>query len=331
MTGINMRFLVIGLGSMGKRRIRNLKALGITHIYGFDVRQDRKVEAQNLFGIKTISDINSFQDFDAAVISTAPDGHNAFIRMMIEHQKPCFVELSLLLQDLPDLLRQAEKNRVFIAPSCTFRFHPSVRCIKDIVHSGRYGKVQNFSYHTGQYLPDWHPWENINDFFVSRKDTSGCKEILSLELHWLLDTLGNPLKFHKLAEKTLFFKADIDDSYAITLKFSGFTGVMMVDIISRFATRSLILNLQSAQIRWNWEDGVVRLYDAEQRKWSIAHESRGQAHEGYNSNLIEEMYIDEMKAFVDAVRLGTDFPHSLEKDIEVLRFVEAIDADTSSL
>ena len=106
---------------------------------------------------------------------------------------------------------------------------------------------------------------------------------------------------------------------------------MMVDIISRFATRSLILNLQSAQIRWNWEDGVVRLYDAEQRKWSIAHESRGQAHEGYNSNLIEEMYVDEMKAFVDAVRLGTDFPHSLEKDIEVLRFVEAIDADTSSL
>lgn len=36
-----MRFLVVGLGSMGKRRIRNLQELGFNKIVGFDIRKDR--------------------------------------------------------------------------------------------------------------------------------------------------------------------------------------------------------------------------------------------------------------------------------------------------
>ena len=41
-----MKCLVIGLGSMGKRRIRCLKALGYTDITGYDTRQDRREETR---------------------------------------------------------------------------------------------------------------------------------------------------------------------------------------------------------------------------------------------------------------------------------------------
>ena len=37
-----MKFLVIGLGSMGKRRVRCLQALHYTDIVGFDPREDRR-------------------------------------------------------------------------------------------------------------------------------------------------------------------------------------------------------------------------------------------------------------------------------------------------
>ena len=33
-----MKFLIVGLGSMGKRRIRCLKSLGYEDIVGYDVR-----------------------------------------------------------------------------------------------------------------------------------------------------------------------------------------------------------------------------------------------------------------------------------------------------
>lgn len=333
MKGSPKRFLVIGLGSMGKRRIRNLQALGIQDIIGFDLRQDRRAETQALYKIRTIEQIiqSTYDDFDSAIISTAPDKHNCYIRAMIDNKKPCFVELSLLVQDLPELSQLAKNNEVLVAPSCTFRFHPLVRSLKEIVQSGTYGQIRNFSYHTGQYLPDWHPWEQIKEFFVSNGETSGCKEILSLELHWLLDILGNPNVVYAFHQKTSTFDADIDDSYAVGMQFDGFAGVLLVDIVSRFATRSFLLNLQEAQIRWNWEEGALRLYDPSSKTWNIVQEMRGKAHAGYNPQLIEEMYISELQHFIDAAQGKMPFPHSLEEDIEILRVIDKIEAAGSGI
>ena len=43
--------LIIGLRSMGKRRVRCLKALGIEgkNIYGMDKREDRCIEAKDTY------------------------------------------------------------------------------------------------------------------------------------------------------------------------------------------------------------------------------------------------------------------------------------------
>jgi len=41
-----MKFLIIGLGSMGKRRIRCLKIIGFNDIIGYDLRKDRREEAK---------------------------------------------------------------------------------------------------------------------------------------------------------------------------------------------------------------------------------------------------------------------------------------------
>ena len=48
--GIN-EAIVIGLGSMGKRRIRCLLALDIKKIIGVDVREDRRLEVEEKYGI----------------------------------------------------------------------------------------------------------------------------------------------------------------------------------------------------------------------------------------------------------------------------------------
>src|SRR3546814_6666101 len=53
-----MKFLVIGLGSMGKRRVRNLRALGEQCVAGFDPRVDRREEAESKYGIATFPSFN---------------------------------------------------------------------------------------------------------------------------------------------------------------------------------------------------------------------------------------------------------------------------------
>ena len=48
-----------------------------------------------------------------------------------------------------------------------------------------FSRPVNYIYHIGQYLPDWHPWENYKNFFVGDKRTGGVREIFGIDLPWL--------------------------------------------------------------------------------------------------------------------------------------------------
>lgn len=328
-----MRVLQIGLGSMGKRRVRNLLSLGLNDITGFDMREDRRKEAEEKYGIPTAGKLTDglLSESDIFIISTPPDKHLEYIKLAVEKGKSAFVEASVIKEGLEYLSKEAKDKNVLIAPSCTFRFHPSIKTIKKIVQDGKYGKVCNFVYYMGQYLPDWHPWEDIRNFYVGKRDTSASREMVPFELTWLVDVVGMPEEVFAFYGKTLDMGVDIDDTYSLNLKFKGFLGSLIVDVVSRFATRSLILNLENAHIRWNWEDKVVKVYDALDKRWIHYHEPGGQAAVGYNVNIVEEMYIEEMRAFIDAVKGLRHFPNTLDNDIDILTILEKIEQSNKGI
>ena len=88
-----MKFLVIGLGSMGKRRIRCLKRLGYSNIAGFDLREDRCQEVVQKYEIKAESDWESAKQVaaDAWIISTPPNLHMNYAFQAIEQKKHFFI------------------------------------------------------------------------------------------------------------------------------------------------------------------------------------------------------------------------------------------------
>lgn len=318
-----MKALVLGLGSMGKRRIRCLRSLGYHSIVGYDLREDRRQEARDTYKIETASNIDDavLSKIDVMVISTPPDRHNEYIKLAIDNRKPAFVEASVVLEGMEELNDLAKKQRVFIAPSGTMKFHPAIKDIKNIVSSGQYGKVTNFSYHSGQYLPDWHPWEAVTDFYAGQKETGGCREIVPFELTWIVDVVGFPRDVKGFRGKTTHVGADIDDTYVIALDLGRAYGNLTIDVTSRYATRSLILNMERGQILWRWDENVVRLYDAVNRRWLHYYYPQGQRTEGYNINIIEDMYLEELGAFMNAAQGKGKFPNSLDEDIKILRLL----------
>lgn len=188
-----MRVLVVGLGSMGRRRIRCLNALHVTDVIGADVRPDRRAQAKKEYSVDSVERAEEAIDgVDLIIVSTPPDRHIEFLRLSVERRKPVFVEASVVSKGLEEVRRDAERSGVLVAPSCTMRFHPGIGVMRKLVREETYGKVTNFSYHCGQYLPDWHPWEKVTDFYVSRKETGGAREIVPFELTWLCDMLGYP-------------------------------------------------------------------------------------------------------------------------------------------
>jgi len=316
-----MKVLVIGLGSMGKRRVRNLQAIGEIAIDGVDMRADRRQEAEDHYQINTYSELPLLNNYDAVIISTPPDYHLPYIQQCLDEKVSCFIEASVIQQGLPELLHHPNFEEIVIAPSCTFRFHPSIKQIKQLVTSGEHGKVTGFSYHMGQYLPDWHPWEDISEFYVGKKETGAGREMVPFELTWIVDILGFPQTIKGYPLKTGLLNVDIDDIYAIALAYSSFGGTLMVDVVSRFATRALILNLEQAQIRWSWENQYVWVYDAIQQREIVYHNPKGNAQTGYNVNIVEEMYIEELHTFIKAVKGKITYPNTLEDDIKILQLL----------
>ncbi len=330
-----MKFLIIGLGSMGKRRIRNLNALGYSsnQIYGFDVRNDRLAEVESTYKINLLKELDeeAWKIVNCVIISTPPDKHLPYLWEAAKHGLPMFVEASVILEGLDELQMYAEDKKILIAPSCTMRFHPSIQIIKEIVHSKKYGKITSYYYISGQFLPDWHPWEHIKDFYASQRATGGCREIVPYELTWMVDIFGFPEEISGFNSKTSSLEADIDDVYVINLKHKDFLGSLNVDVVARHATRLLILNMEEGQILWDWNTKQVKLYDAIEKRWIIYHEPEGTSAEGYVKNIVEEMYIGEIQTFIKSIESGTPFPNTLQDDIKVLELLNLVETSKTGV
>lgn len=325
-----MRFLVVGLGSMGKRRIRCLDRLGHEDVVGYDLDGDRRTDAAAEYGVETVADLDSidFSALDAIVVSTPPFAHNEYIDLAIDKGVPAFVEASVVREGLPALADRATEAGVRVAPSCTMRYHPAVKDITAIVSDGTYGDVTTFSYHMGQYLPDWHPWEDVEDFYVSREDTAATREMVPFELTWLVEVVGYPTAIGgQIGSTCADIGTDIDDAYALSLAFDSGYGTLMVDVVARHATRRLVVNLERGQIVWSWDDDTVEVYDADGDRWIEYHQPAGETQKGYNQNIIEDMYVDELAAFVDELRGEGTYPHTLEDDVRVLDLLHEAEAN----
>jgi predicted dehydrogenase len=327
-----MKVLIVGLGSMGKRRIRCLKALGYTDITGFDLSEERRREAGEKYGIRTAASLDEvdLSSVQAIIISTPPHIHNQYIELCIRKGIPGFVEASVILEGLEKLNRLAKKAGVLIAPSCTMNYHPAIKDIQQIVRSGRYGRVTNFSYHSGYYLPDWHPWEKVTDYYVSRRETGGAREILPFELTWIVALLGRLKSFCGYYGKTMDVKADIEDTYLIAMDFGSCYGVMITDVASRYLVRSLTLNMEEGQILWNCNENIVHVYEAAAKRWIQYTQPETTSMPGYTKVSIEEMYTEELKAFLDAVQGKGTYPNTLEDDIYVLGVLNQLEAMNAS-
>lgn len=322
------QYLIIGLGSMGKRRVRCLRHLGVCSedIIGMDIRTDRCEEAKEKYEIQIVKNECEidFLKIKAIIVSLPPNKHYEGVKLAIKYNKPVFVEASVVIEDVEKIMK-SNVNNIFIAPSCTFIFHPVIKEIKKIIKSGEFGKICNFSYHSGQYLPDWHPWEDVNEFYVSNRMTGGAREIVPYELTWIVNVLGYPRRIKGYYRKTTDLGCDIEDSYVCSLDYGNMVGSLLVDVVGRNALRNLVINFERAQLQWRCDREQLEVYDAVNDKWMVIRTEKLSHEEGYNKTINENMYIEELNAFLKGIVSRDEYPNKLEKDFKVLKLLKKIE------
>lgn len=325
-----LKALVIGLGSMGKRRVRNLQHIGGIEVFGFDLREDRRNEATEKYAIQTFSSFEhavTNENFDIFMISTSPKHHMEYAYKALEMSISCFIEASVVESDKIKRLHELSLDKdIVFAPSCTMRFFEGPKLVKKLITDKKIGDVVYFNYHTGQYLADWHPWEDIQDFYVSDRETGGAREIVPFEMTWINDIFGSPIVKASHYLNTGVVNADIDDLYTMLLDYDGIVGNMTVEVISRGrANRYLKVLGTEGQILFDGDSSCIKYLGRNESEWNLIELGRGNVEEGYINP--ENPYIEEVEAFLNAVRNKNSslFPNSLLDDYEILKSLNDVE------
>lgn len=333
-----MHILIVGLGSMGKRRLRILKE----HFPEFSVsavesREDRRVEISSDYSIVVYSNIiDAFNDkkFDAVLICTSPLSHGEIASMAIKNKCHVFCELNLdnsWYRNVADLARENKKH-VFL--SSTMLYHDDINWISSQIKE--INSPCAYEYHVGQYLPDWHPWEKPEDYFISNVKTNGCRELLAIEMPWI-DRVFSPIvsikSFSAKVNKDLTLDWPDIRSMIICHK-NGIIGTLIVDVVSRIPRRDFRVWGEWGDIAWAGKIGSLR-QSIKGNEWKYIDsatvdspsKNRADPEYKYASIINEKPYVSEV---ADFIRLIQDKPpniitHTIYDDLRILDNINKIE------
>ena len=321
--------LVIGLGSMGKRRIRLLSERNDVQICGVDSQESRRKEVEEKYALHTFESIelamNNHQ-FDCAFVCTSPLSHSTIIKKCLLNYLHVFTELNLVSDGYDDNMKIAKDNGLVLFLSSTLCYRQEMNYIIDAVQHTE-GKL-NYNYHVGQYLPDWHPWESYNNYFIGDKRTNGCREIMAIDLPWLVSAFGKIKNVLTLKSKDTTLNISYNDNYLMLIEHeSGTKGVFAVDVVSRKAVRKFELYGENIYLTWNGTPDSLKLYNiADKQETSINFENASEHIDGYASFVSETPYREEINAFFDEINGKKVARWDIEKDKHILQVIDQIEA-----
>ena len=321
-----MKIVVIGLGSMGKRRIRLIKEMYLDYnIIGMDGREDRREEANSQFGIECVDSMDSIGTVDCAFICTSPLSHNSLIHECLLRGWNVFTELNLVPDGYQENMSLAKEKGKTLFLSSTFFYREEIRYIRNKILDD---KKWIYSYHIGQYLPDWHPWESYKEFFLGDKRTNGCREILAIELPWITATFGEVKMVNVLGDKITGLNIDYKDNFIIQLQHeNGNKGSLIVDVVSPVAVRKLEAYSEGSYISWDGTPNSIAEFDADSKKLVPVTLTEQTEHmDGYSAFVVENAYKNEIQEFFNVVNGVAPAQYGFDQDLKVLKLIDTIGA-----
>ena len=322
-----MNIAIIGLGSMGKRRIRLLREMYPDYlVVGVDGREDRRNEAENMFQIKTYSLVADIElKIDCVFVCTSPLSHSVIIKECLEKKWHVFTELNLVDTAYEENIKKAKDYGLTLFLSSTFFYREEIKFIKSKITDNQ---KWNYIYHIGQYLPDWHPWENFKDFFIGDKRTNGCREIMAIELPWLTSTFGEVVSSRTMSDKMSGLNIGFEDNYMIQFTHEkGNKGTLIIDVVSPVAVRKLEVYTEGRYLSWNGTPESLMEFNPETKSLENVQLAEQTEHmEGYSSFVVENAYKNEIREFFDVVLKGKIPLYGFEQDKKILDLIDTIGA-----
>ena len=261
-----MKFLIAGLGSIGRRHFRNLISVAEKDIVLLHTGKGTLPDDE-LAGYPVETDLNEAlkkHKPDAVIVANPTSMHldiavpaaEAGCHILLE--KP----VSHSLERLDDLQNAAKRSGSRILVGFQFRYHPSLSKARELIQSGTLGTVLTVHAHWGEYLPQWHPWEDYRQSYAARADLGGGVIVtLTHPLDYLCYLLGEVESLWSFNGHISPLEMDVEDVAEIGLRFAdGAVGGVHVNYFQRPPVHRLEIVGTTGTLRWDNADGILNFH-----------------------------------------------------------------------
>lgn len=330
-----MKVLVVGGGSMGRRRLRDLTYLNPGAVILFEPVPARCAEVSRALGVRGFADVDAaFEERpDALVISTPPALHEPYVRRGLDKRLHVFAEVPFLLdyESLKQVAQRSSHNGAVLGVSHTIRYYPPYRLIRDLLEKNTVGRPLYLEYSLGNYLPDWHPYEDYRGFYARDQKLGGAGMDMLLHeisaIHWWL---GRATHIQARLSKVSSLEIAGPDTHDVLMRFAnGAVGFFHHDVIERGTVgRHIRIVGEEGTFEWHQSQPTIRVFVGRENRneeigfdkasdWNSAMEASREvsgllAAERPSSGHIpaakaprftyESCYLREMRHYLDAVR-----------------------------
>lgn len=295
-----MKVLILGLGSIGRRHARCFRSLGVSAVAGFDPSEERRSQfSRELDDAATFAteELGLGWNPDLVVVASPNAFHIRQAQLVASAGKSMLIEkpLGTDLLAAQNLLQVIENKGIYVHVGSNWKFHPAFMTMKAWLREGRLGVVTGVQVLAGQWLPDWHPWEDYRRMYAARADLGGGAIFDTHELDYLMWLIGPVAQFCGFKVNSGALEIDTEDVAACTMRFkSGALGVLLTDYIQRIPRRRYHVSGSEGTMEWDFADGFVTLYRS------------GRDAERVDARLpdINDMYIAQAQRVLDDIRDG---------------------------
>jgi len=309
-----VKVLIVGLGAIGQRHARNLRTIlgpaaqfvayrvrGLGHVVTPQLEADASLDVEREYGIR------SFDTLDAA-LATAPDiaivanPSSMHVRVSLACARAgcdLFIEkpISDSVDGVAELAETVRRGGLIAMVGYQMRFHPTFERLRNLVADGRLGNLLSVRATVGEYLPDWHRYEDYRQMYAARADLGGGVALTQIhEYDYLYALFGMPRRIFALGGHLSRLEIDVEDAVSALMECRRDDRALPVqltqDYLQRPASRTCEVIGDRGKLLADFAARTVTYWD------SATGEQHVDRVESFDRN---ELYLREMRHFLACV------------------------------
>ena len=307
-----MKFCFIGLGSIAKRHIQNLKAI-LGDSIEIDVYRSGHGKLPNKLISSFINRVCYSEDelaeqYNAVFITNPTSLHYKTLKQFLHLSSYFFIEKPVFETGEEDITAFLKTDKIFYV-ACPLRYSNVIQYLKKNVDFNRVHSIRSIS---SSYLPDWRPGTDYRTTYSAHKNMGGGVSIdLIHEWDYIHYLIGSPKNVQSIIRKKSDLEIDSDDIAVYIAEYEDKLVELHLDYFGRSTIRR-------AELYMNDDTILADLIDQ-----NISYLKSGQIIE--LSQERNDFQIRELEHFIEIMQGKAPCDNDLAEACKILRIARGIE------